>query len=109
MISRTVTWTSKTKADMWRLEERYDGLYWSNSSGRNIDDITSFFAPLVLSSVLSAFYRPQWLTEKPAWSLWRMSHSQLFYVLSTYTRCPRKSMAKYMNIINAPFQVHREL
>ncbi|KAH7948368.1 hypothetical protein HPB52_020949 [Rhipicephalus sanguineus] len=104
MVFRTVTWSPQTKANMLRFEDCYDSLYWMNSSGRNTDAITSFFTALGLSSVLNAFFRPQWLTVKPAWGFWRMSHSQLFYILSTYARCPRTSTARDVNIINAPLK-----
>ncbi|KAL1435815.1 hypothetical protein MTO96_010593 [Rhipicephalus appendiculatus] len=104
MVFRMVTWTPQTMANMSRLEECYDSFYWSNNSRMNPDEITSFFTALGLSSVLNAFYRSQWLTVKPAWGFWRMSHSQLFYILSTYSRCPRRSTARDVNLINAPLK-----
>ncbi|KAH8020516.1 hypothetical protein HPB51_002465 [Rhipicephalus microplus] len=67
MVFRTVTWAPHTTANMLRIQECYDSFYWSNSSRMNPNDITSFFTALGLSSVLNAFYRPQWLIVKPAW------------------------------------------
>ncbi|KAL3212789.1 hypothetical protein MRX96_007840 [Rhipicephalus microplus] len=104
MVFRTVTWAPHTTANMLWIQECYDSFYWSNSSHMSPNDITSFFTALGLSSVLNAFYRPQWLIVKPAWGFWRMSHSQLFYILSTYSRCPRTSTASNVNLINAPLK-----
>ncbi|KAH6928618.1 hypothetical protein HPB50_017485 [Hyalomma asiaticum] len=104
MVFRTATWSSGTRTNMSRFEECYESFYWSNGTAKNPDAITSFFTALGLSSVLNAFNRPHWLAVKSAWGFWRMSHSQLFYILSTYARCPKTSTDSDVNLVNAPLR-----
>ncbi|KAH7938195.1 hypothetical protein HPB49_021501 [Dermacentor silvarum] len=107
MVFRTVTWTSQTATNILRLKECYDSYYW-NSTAYDAYGIPPFFTALGLSSVLNAFYRPQWLTAKPAWGLWRMSHAQLFYILATYALCPKSSTPRDVSSINGPLRYIRD-
>ncbi|KAH7938196.1 hypothetical protein HPB49_021502 [Dermacentor silvarum] len=107
MVFRTVTWTSQTTTNILHLKECYDSYYW-NSTAYDAYGIPPFFTALGLSSVLNAFYRPQWLTLKPAWGWGRMSHAQLFYILATYARCPKSSTPRDVSSINGPLTYIRD-
>ncbi|KAH6938082.1 hypothetical protein HPB50_006660 [Hyalomma asiaticum] len=101
MIFYGLPWTSETAANLSRFKHCYATFYGYDYKDTNFIDI-SFVCALGLSSVLKAFPRQDWFTVKPAWSLLRISHAQLFYVLTTYARCPKKSSPPYVQYINGP-------
>ncbi|KAH7975258.1 hypothetical protein HPB49_025382 [Dermacentor silvarum] len=75
-------WLPKTKARIQRLRSCFNHEEYGSSANE------SGTLALGLSSVLKAFSRPDWDTVRPAWSLMRMSHGELFYSLGVYYRCP---------------------
>ncbi|KAH7934233.1 hypothetical protein HPB49_023450 [Dermacentor silvarum] len=101
MLFYGIPWTSGTVTNLLRLKECYDRFYGIKSEDNNREDIT-FITALGLSSVLKAFKRPGWLSVKPAWSLLRLSHGQLFYILATFARCPKGLSREEVNYINGP-------
>ncbi|KAH7933967.1 hypothetical protein HPB49_019802 [Dermacentor silvarum] len=101
MVFYGIPWTSGTVNNLLRLKECYDRFYGIAVEDNSHDDIT-FITALGLSSVLKAFKRPGWLSVKPAWSLLRLSHAQLFYILTTYVRCPKGSSPEELYYINGP-------
>ncbi|KAH7933968.1 hypothetical protein HPB49_019803 [Dermacentor silvarum] len=101
MLFYGIPWTSGTVTNLLRLKECYDRFYGIKAEDNSREDITLITA-LGLSSVLKAFKRPGWYSVKPAWSLLRLSHGQLFYILATYARCPKRSSRKDVCYINGP-------
>ncbi|KAH9372369.1 hypothetical protein HPB48_018810 [Haemaphysalis longicornis] len=59
---------------------------------------------LGLASVVRALSRPGWRTSKHAWSLWYLSHGQLFHMLTTLHRCPEKWSSRRVRITNVPLK-----
>ncbi|KAH7933969.1 hypothetical protein HPB49_019804 [Dermacentor silvarum] len=101
MMFYGIPWTSGTLTNLLRLSECYDTFYNIKVEDSSHDG-PNFIMALGLSSVLKAFKRPGWLSVKPAWSLLRLSHGQLFYILSTYARCPKESSPEEVCGINGP-------
>ncbi|KAH7975259.1 hypothetical protein HPB49_025383 [Dermacentor silvarum] len=88
-------WLPKTKARIQRLHSCFHDE--DNGSSVSVSDTLA----LGLSSVLKAFSRPDWDTVRPAWSLMRMSHGELFYSLGVYYRCPLETTPEAVHEINA--------
>ncbi|KAH7933926.1 hypothetical protein HPB49_019318 [Dermacentor silvarum] len=101
MVFNGIPWSSGTVTNLLRLKECYGRFYGIKAEDNSHDGI-NFIPALGLSSVLKAFKRPDWYSVKPAWSLLRLSHGQLFYILATYARCPKGSSPKQVYGINGP-------
>ncbi|KAH9363785.1 hypothetical protein HPB48_012276 [Haemaphysalis longicornis] len=90
IILSEVEWGSKTRDNINLLarcffvtrtssNDSYEGFYQGG-----LPEATH---ALALASALKTFNRTDWYKEKPAWSLWKLSHAQLFYIFSTFHFC----------------------
>ncbi|KAH9364258.1 hypothetical protein HPB48_011579 [Haemaphysalis longicornis] len=96
------SWSPKTAANIRRLEACHQGNAFRPITNRAAAANLTVRI-LGLSSVLRALNRTKdWYTEKLAWSLWHLSHAQFFYILSTFTRCPRNATLENARYINVP-------
>ncbi|KAK8776186.1 hypothetical protein V5799_030470 [Amblyomma americanum] len=102
VILNEIKWSPAATANIKRLRTCFLNSYnLSASRGLKLGKLIS--TALGLSSVLNAMGgRPDWLTVRPAWSLWKLSHAQLFYIFGTYMRCPKKATSDRGYSINAP-------
>ncbi|KAH9384103.1 hypothetical protein HPB48_026089 [Haemaphysalis longicornis] len=95
-------WSPKTAANIRRLEACYQGSAFRPETNRAAAANLTVRI-LGLSSVLRALDRTKdWYTEKLAWSVWRLSHAQFFYILSTFPRCPKNATLDNARYINVP-------
>ncbi|KAH7967090.1 hypothetical protein HPB49_022527 [Dermacentor silvarum] len=95
-------WSRNTHDSMKRLYHCYVEDYFGPVKN-NGWALLSMTTALALSSVLKAFDRSGWYTVRPAWSLLRMSHGEIFYTLLTYYRCPLELTPEMTGPVNSPF------
>ncbi|KAK8771769.1 hypothetical protein V5799_024990 [Amblyomma americanum] len=100
MVMYGIHWSSKTTENIVRLESCFVENYMSEEDERTVP--IAFVTALALSSILNAFSWADWHTEKPAWSLWTLSHAQFFYTFDAYHRCPGESSPENARAFNAP-------
>ncbi|KAH9363917.1 hypothetical protein HPB48_018124 [Haemaphysalis longicornis] len=92
IVLSDLKWGSKTADNIRRLSYCFDVTVTSgNDSYEYVSQagIRTAADALGLASTLKTFNRPDWYNVKPAWSLWKLSHAQLFYIFSTFPRCLR--------------------
>ncbi|KAK8762118.1 hypothetical protein V5799_026618 [Amblyomma americanum] len=85
MVLTVIQWSSSTRSNIDHfktcLAENYPGGNKTEAS----DDV--LVAVLGLSSVLNVLSKSEWYMVRPAWSLWRISNAQFFFMLSAFYRC----------------------
>ncbi|KAH7974943.1 hypothetical protein HPB49_021889 [Dermacentor silvarum] len=96
-----IKWKSKTVANIERLRECFAKNYLKDPLDE-IDASVVILSALGLSTVVKALNLSEWHLMKPAWSLWKLSEAQFFYITSGHHRCPRKSSPEMSFEINAP-------
>ncbi|KAK8765829.1 hypothetical protein V5799_031560 [Amblyomma americanum] len=81
-----MNWSSKSRDNINRFKKCFP----ENKLGDIKTDLTNNLVVIVLglSSVVKTLNRSDWEMLKHAWSLWRISNAQFFFMLSTYYRCP---------------------
>ncbi|KAH9372638.1 hypothetical protein HPB48_007832 [Haemaphysalis longicornis] len=107
------TWGSKTVANLERLLDCFVSNYTTQDQEKKIGirinqrrhlRRAAAADALGLASIPRALSGPEWRTSKPAWSLWHLSHGQLFYILTTFYRCPDVGSPSAVRPTNAPLR-----
>ncbi|KAH9372637.1 hypothetical protein HPB48_007833 [Haemaphysalis longicornis] len=89
------TWGSKTVANIERLLDCFVSNYTTYDQGRKTGNRINerrhesralAADALGLASIARALSEPEWRISKLTWSLWHLSHGQLFYILTTFYR-----------------------
>ncbi|KAH6931605.1 hypothetical protein HPB50_025673 [Hyalomma asiaticum] len=96
-----IPWQQKTASNLRNFTACFNKVYLKNS----IDflwESSVLFTALGLSTVVKAVNLSDWHTVKPAWSLWRLSHAQFFYIFGSYQHCPKDSTPEDKLTINVP-------
>ncbi|KAK8774527.1 hypothetical protein V5799_010937 [Amblyomma americanum] len=96
-----IPWNSKTEANLQKLRACFVRTYLGSDRNPTWTNVT-MAASLGLSSLLSAFRRPDWNVTRMAFSALEMSHGHLFYSLATYLRCPTAEYQEFVSYVNVP-------
>ncbi|KAH7951265.1 hypothetical protein HPB52_007226 [Rhipicephalus sanguineus] len=78
-------WNPVTTANIERLRTCFVKAYVGDIDSISRDQTISH--ALGMESILRSFKRPNWHDVRIAWSMWRMSHSQFFHILATFSTC----------------------
>ncbi|KAL1471809.1 hypothetical protein MTO96_023466 [Rhipicephalus appendiculatus] len=97
-----INWKSKTAANIGRLQECFAENYFKDFPLDDIDAREVIIAALGLSTVLKALNSTEWHVTKPAWSLWKLSEAQFFYIVSSHQRCTGEQSREAMTEVNVP-------
>ncbi|KAH7945314.1 hypothetical protein HPB49_009489 [Dermacentor silvarum] len=95
-----VKWKSKTKNKIMYFIACFYAAYLDNA--KITRKYHALCTSLGLSTVRSALNWTHWYPMQHAWSLWTLSHAQLFYMLNTYYRCPKENSPQMYAEINVP-------
>ncbi|KAK8769346.1 hypothetical protein V5799_014190 [Amblyomma americanum] len=96
-----IVWNAKTDANLQKLRACFVRTYLSSDRNPQLTNAT-VAASLALTSLLSAFHRPDWNTTRTLFSTLKMSHGQLFYTLAAYLRCPTVEYPELVGYVNVP-------
>ncbi|KAH7952083.1 hypothetical protein HPB52_018231 [Rhipicephalus sanguineus] len=79
-------WKPKTKANILNFGTCFIDTYLDNADISHKYHV--LYTSLGMSTVVSALNRSDWHVMHNAWSLWRFSHAQFFYIFNSHYRCP---------------------
>ncbi|XP_070393136.1 uncharacterized protein [Dermacentor albipictus] len=97
MVFDVVEWEPKTLENMQHFRNCFYDKY--TKKGKISQEFKVLYASLGMSTIVFTLNWTDWETVQQAWSLWTLSHAQLFYILNSYYRCPNnKSLQKYLEI-----------
>ncbi|KAH6934105.1 hypothetical protein HPB50_020043 [Hyalomma asiaticum] len=101
MALNTISWRPTTAANIAKFKDCFVRTYLEGNVA-DVDAEYALYSALGLSTVLGTLNSTEWHKVKIAWSLWRLSDAQFFYVFSSRHRCPRIVSAGARARINAP-------
>ncbi|KAH7941004.1 hypothetical protein HPB49_009181 [Dermacentor silvarum] len=96
-----IPWEPRTSLNTKNFRQCFSGIYYKKFPHYK-DTRSVFLSALGLSTVVKALNLSEWHTVRPAWSLWRLSHAQFFYIFNSYHRCPKISSPEKALTINIP-------
>ncbi|KAH6928753.1 hypothetical protein HPB50_019236 [Hyalomma asiaticum] len=96
-----INWKATTAANIENFSDCFAETYLEDGISDS-DAERSFYSALGLSTVLRALNSTEWHKIKAAWSLWRLSEAQFFYILSSHHRCPKTLSTGARMQINVP-------
>ncbi|KAH7951119.1 hypothetical protein HPB52_004834 [Rhipicephalus sanguineus] len=79
-------WKPNTKTNILSFGTCFFERYLNNANISHKYQV--LYTSLGMSTVVSALNRSDWHVMHNAWSLWRLSHAQFFYIFNSHYRCP---------------------
>ncbi|KAL1443125.1 hypothetical protein MTO96_030439 [Rhipicephalus appendiculatus] len=90
-------WKPKTTTNILNFSACFFERYLDNANISHKYQV--LYTSLGMSTVVKALNWSDWHVVHNAWSLWRLSHAQLFYILNSHYRCPNNpSVRTYLEI-----------
>ncbi|KAH7973887.1 hypothetical protein HPB49_006412 [Dermacentor silvarum] len=96
-----MTWNAKTRSNIHNLIACLEKEDRMSSKGVPPDQLAVKVLGL-LSTLNTLKKTADWDVPKVTETLWRMSEAQLFFILSTYKRCPTSWSSDDAHLVNAP-------
>ncbi|KAL1443124.1 hypothetical protein MTO96_030438 [Rhipicephalus appendiculatus] len=96
-----VNWKPKTKRNILNFGTCFFERYLDNANiSHNWHHV--LYTSLGMSTVVRALNWSDWHVMHNAWSLWRLSHAQFFYIFNSHYRCPNNPSVHTYLEINVP-------